>query len=39
MSIAQNMYNIIFANAQQAKETYKYNNTKDKINNGGNNVT
>jgi len=37
MSIAQNMCNI-FANAQQAKETYKYHNTKEKINNGGNTV-
>jgi hypothetical protein len=38
MSIAQNMYNIIFANAQQAKEAYKYNNAKEKINNGGNTI-
>ena len=36
MSIAQNMYNIIFTNAQQAKETY--NNTKEKINNGRNTI-
>jgi hypothetical protein len=31
MSIAQNMYNIIFSNAQQAKEAYKCNNTKEKL--------
>jgi len=38
MSFVQNMYNIIFANAQQTKETYKYNNTKEKINNEGNTI-
>lgn len=38
MSVAQNMYNIIFTNAQQAKETYKYKNTKEKINNRENTI-